>query len=187
MNIIKFPYHKIENESLKWFKASAAQGNIESMNKLGEIYRHGTNGARKNELKSITYLQKAALRGSAKAYQNLGEYYEFGIFVKQDKSKAAEYYEASIRYGNLDANYNLANLLIFGCNQVEQNIDRAIALYHISADSDNISAQIKLAKFYLDGEIIPQNRERAKKYFSMAAHNGDHLAQYHLATLLENE
>ena len=56
---------------------------------------------------------------------------------------------------------------------VKQNIDKAIKLLINAAENRSIKAQRELGKLYIDGQYMPQNREKAIYWLKKAAKRGD--------------
>ena len=66
---------------------AAEQGDVASMNTLGECYELGT-GVEKDEAKAVAWYRKAAELGFAGAQCSLGVCYFFGTGIKKDEAKA---------------------------------------------------------------------------------------------------
>jgi TPR repeat protein len=56
---------------------------------------------------------------------------------------------------------------------VAQDVDEGLSLLTKSADSGYYEAQYYLGKLFMEGKYVKKNIQRAKKYLSMAARQGD--------------
>lgn len=68
---------------------------------------------------------------------------------------------------------------------MEQDIEKGIALLTECADSGDVIACYRLGKIYLQGEIMPQNLDKAEKYLLLA--EDSEYTQYALAKLYLQE
>ena len=68
---------------------------------------------------------------------------------------------------------------------MEQDIEKGIALLTECADSGDVIASYRLGKIYLQGEIMPQNLDKAEKYLLLA--EDSEYTQYALAKLYLQE
>ena len=82
-------------ETVKLWKASAAQGNVGALKDVGLIYLKGEVTGKPDVPKAIKYLEKAAEHGQGQALYLLGEIYELGSNGKADKDLAIKYYKAA--------------------------------------------------------------------------------------------
>lgn len=82
-------------ETVKLWKASAAQGNVGALKDVGLMYLKGEVSGKPDVPKAIKYLEKAAEHGQGQALFLLGEIYEQGRNGKVDKDRAIKYYKAA--------------------------------------------------------------------------------------------
>ena len=71
----------------EWFNKAATQGSPEAMNRIGEMWAAGMNGA-PDQKEACNWYRKAATRGLAEAQYNLGLSYENGEGVSADPVEA---------------------------------------------------------------------------------------------------
>ncbi|MDJ0778582.1 MAG: tetratricopeptide repeat protein [Gammaproteobacteria bacterium] len=83
---------------------------------------------------------------------------------------------------DLKVRMKMAAMYISGAG-VEQDIDRAIAIYEAAAAEDVAFAQYRLARIYLDGELLPPAPARAFDWLQRAARLGFVDAQLELSRL----
>lgn len=93
--------------------------------------------------------------------------------------RAAELYEQS---GTRRALYNLAFMYDIG-DGVEEDFERAAALYRQSADLGFQDAQFSLGEMYREGRGVPQDDRRAMALFKQAAQQGHDEARSNLIVM----
>lgn len=110
-------------EARRWFTLAAKQGNGDSCNKLGVMYRNG-NGVRADPERAILWFSMGANLGDQFAQYNLGNSYLHGEWVARDFKQAARWHEASALRGNADSQYLMGCFYTEGLG-VERNPGRA--------------------------------------------------------------
>jgi TPR repeat protein len=103
--------------------------------------------------------------------------------LRAKSTDALPWFLKSAQAGSRDAQYEVGSSLLFGwgcrCenNKGEEWLRRA-------AESDQASAQVRLAEFALRNASDPQNVRLAARWLERAAARGDHDAMFYLAALL---
>ena len=92
-----------------YFTKSAAQGNLDAENAIGECYYNGY-GVSKSTKKAIEHYTIAANGGSSKAQYSLGFCYEKGHGILHSKRKAIEWYTKAAEQGHEEARKALERL-----------------------------------------------------------------------------
>ena len=101
---------------------------------------------------------------------------------------ASEYYRRAAGKGNASAMFCLGKLYWTG-KGVEQNRKTAVQYYRQAADAGNVEAMVMLGWVYYRGvyedkkTIVPQDLAKARKYYQMAADNGDDRSYYSLGNV----
>ena len=95
---------------------------------LGNKYRFGQNGLKKDVTMAVELYERAAELGATEAHNNLGVLYEEGKEVVQDMDKAFRHYDAAAMFGHVSARNNLG-----GIEGLAGNYDLALQHYLISA------------------------------------------------------
>ena len=126
--------------------------------------------------------QRVEQNDDVKAMALLGELYASGLGVKQDDTKAAEWYRRAADRGDREAMFALAMLRMAG-RAGPVNRDEAAKLLAAAARLKHPMASYNLAMLYLEGQLFPQDFARAAELFRVAAEAGSPEAQYALATL----
>ena len=116
---------------------------------------------------------------------NLGYNYEKGNGVKQDYSKAVEYYTKAANMGHAGAQCNLGNCYFYGFYNVKPDKSKAVKWYTKAANQGNASAQFNLGLFYEYGYGVKQDYAKAVEWYTKAANQGNASAQFYLGVFYE--
>ncbi len=142
-------------ESTKWLKKAAEQGNASALATLG-IYNEEGLGVRKSNQKAIEYFKKSVELGDATAQARLAGMYAEGKGVKVDYNLAADLYKKAADQNNPDAQAGLGLLYRLG-NGVEQNSNEAVKLFRLSVAQKNDSGILHLGNVYAKGDGVKQS------------------------------
>ena len=86
-------------ESVKWYKRSAMNGNTYAMINLGNMYNEGK-GVEQDSFKAFDWNLEAAKKGDASGMFNVSKKYEYGIGVEIDLEKAKYWGEKAEKLKN---------------------------------------------------------------------------------------
>ncbi len=144
---------------------------------------------RKSEYKPIlasefgAVLQKAKA-GDADAQFMLGVAYELGLGgAPMDLSAAAHWYERATKACNHQSSmHRLGYLFLYGLG-VAEDIEQGLRLWKSAALHNHVDAQMDLARAYEVGEKSKSSAEESRRWYAMAARNGDEQAAMKLAEL----
>jgi len=100
-------------EALKWFTASANQGNRDGQYYLGLMYLQG-NGVDRNEVTAASWIGKAASQGNSDAALDYGVLVFQGVGVKKDEKIGTQWLMIAAQKGNPIAQNRIARLYTFG-------------------------------------------------------------------------
>jgi len=128
--------------AVRWFLASANQGNADAMFKVAHRYRIGL-GIAQSESKAASWYVKAAAKYTAKAYKGeakdqfmLGHMRHHGLGVSQNKLEAAGWYKKAAEQGNAVACDILGRMYENG-EGVEQSDVEAASWYFKECGPEN--------------------------------------------------
>lgn len=166
------------------FAIAAANGDAESQNTLGLMYRDGTNGVQRDYAQAVRYFRLAADQGNADGEANLAVAYLFGHGVTEDAAQALHYFQLSAAKGNGSAEAGLGFMAEFGDGVP---VDPAQALYHYgrSARLGDSYGQAGLGFLYETGAGVTRNYETALHYFQLSAAHGNSYGENDAGTLYE--
>ena len=117
----------------------------------------------------------AAVAGDAAAMTSLGSCYELGGMagVKQDHSKAMEWYLKAAAAGDADAMCRIGTLNRSGCG-VSKDDAKAMDWYQTAARAGNAGAMVEIGNLYANDHGIPQDFTKAMDGCRKAAAAGTH-------------
>ena len=107
-----------------------------------------------------------------------------GKYVPKDLNRAVAYLEQATMRGNSYAAYLSGKILLK--EETVRDPERAIRCFEKAAQIGNDYAEYQLGKIYLQGDGVPQDRERAIAYLSAASAHGNQYAAQLLHSIEEN-
>ncbi len=116
--------------------------------------------------------------GSASIAHRLGRIWRDGLGVIPDDEKAEMWFRRAAEAGHSGTHYSLAKLLY-----EQGRISEAIPWYEQAAESGDPFASYQLGKFYLLGESVPKDIQKAVEHLTYAAEQDCSQAQYLLGKL----
>jgi TPR repeat protein len=142
---------------------------------LGNVYRTGFKGVRKDPAESLRWYQRALAVGHIAAAKTIGDMYYHGVGTRQDSRKAADYYLKAAQFGLPTAEFALAE--IYYSSGTPRDLKRALAWYQAAAKSEHPGALYALARAYDLGEAVPADPQKALGFYKLAALQGHSAAQ----------
>ncbi|PKP80547.1 MAG: hypothetical protein CVT79_14775 [Alphaproteobacteria bacterium HGW-Alphaproteobacteria-18] len=100
-------------EAVRWYRASAQQGDIDAQWALGNLYSQGFEGAQNIAVdltEAARWFLAAAEQGNAAAQREVGALYYYGRGTPQDTQKAIHWWQMAATQGDQTAVDNLANV-----------------------------------------------------------------------------
>ena len=130
---------------------------------LGLIFRDGLADKTSDVSKGKTLLENAGEQGYSKGYLELGRMYFDGELIHKDETKAADYYKKASELGNVNADFSLGKMYVFG-NGVKQNFDEADKHFELYAECSWDC--FRIGEIY---EKADKSYEKAVKWYTKAA------------------
>ncbi len=114
--------------------------------------------------------------------KNKAKYYYWGIRGKQDLTKALGLYLQAAERGDAMAQFIAGGMYYKGYG-TSPDKKKAFSLLYNAAQNDvsTVESQKLLGKFFIEGQIVPQNFKEAEIWFLKAAEAGDADSQSELA------
>ena len=162
----------------------ADQGNAHAALALGNRYFYGMHGFTKNMTRALEYYKKSHDTGSVAGTIAFAKMNLRGDGLEVNGTKAKELYEEVIQKADGNTNYiseaqnGLGYIFYYGMG-MEKNLTKALHHFELAANEGSSQGAFNAA-LLLDG--TGEDREKAFKYFQMAASDGNALAYYQLAT-----
>lgn len=115
--------------------------------------------------------QRLANQGYSTAQFDLGMMYDQGEEVRQDYTKAFEWYTKAANQGYANAQFNLGVMYLKG-RGVRQDYAKAFEWYTKAANQGVADAQYSLGLMYSYGMGVRENMVVSKEWFGKACDNG---------------
>jgi serine/threonine-protein kinase len=90
--------------------SAAEAGNPEAMDKLGQMYEHGSGGLPRDATEAFRWYNKGAVAGQASALYHLGTLYEAGVATARNLNEATRLYQKAAAAGSTEARARLSQL-----------------------------------------------------------------------------
>jgi TPR repeat protein len=123
------------------------------------------------ERDAVNLLENSAAQYYLPAITELGLNYYTGKFIKENKQKALDIWNAAENLGSMEARIRLAAAEIFGFVK-GSGIDAAIKILNEGEKQGSILAQVTLAYCYENGIGVGKNKAEAVKQYRNAAQRG---------------
>ncbi|TFA98315.1 Protein sel-1-like protein [Trichoderma ghanense] len=162
-----------------WFDRGDSQADALSRYGLGLMYLHGY-GVKENVVKAVELFRVSADHDYAPAQVQMGQLY-LDQGGTEDVRIANNYFELAARYGNIEANYYLAELVFHGLGR-EKLCSMALSYYKSVAEKAEplVSSWADANEAYEAGD-----HDLAFLHYLLAAEQGYEKAQTNVAYLLD--
>jgi len=142
---------------------------------LQEIYD------KRDEIEKNTTIVDEYTSSNRAAYR-LGWIYKKGEGVKQDYTKAAEYFQHLVDNGLKAGQYALGNMYKNG-QGVKQDYTKAAILFQEAANQGHTYSRTNLAALYISGQGVKVDKVKAYQLLTKSVEEGDNVAQHSLDIL----
>lgn len=178
---------KDNEKAIYWLKQAADQNDGKAFDELGDIYHTGEI-VPKNVDAAFNYYNKGAELGDLGAITSLGVMYMTGSGIEQNVAKAIELWKVASDAGHPSAIFSLANAYRTG-QGVPQDYTKALHLFDKVIDDEKVGpgAACWIGVFYEDGNGVPENKQEAIKYYTLAADKGFARGQFCLGFLYHRD
>jgi hypothetical protein len=168
-------------EASRAIRIAAADGIPAAQTVWGQLLLDGELVAR-DPVAAFRAFSIAADRGDLEALNMLGRCHEHGWGVPADQDRAADCFRRAAARGHVWAKVNLAQILMRR-GRIEDRM-RCYELFRSAVAAGNLKAKNSLARFLEEGWIGERDPAGAARLYREAAEEGDHWAQFNLATIL---
>jgi TPR repeat protein len=147
-----------------WDSIAAAMGSGRGYTNIGILYYNGW-GVTKDLTKAMTNFKQGYALKDMKAPRYLGMIYE----AKKNYTKAAKYYQAAYKTGDITGGISLAQLHLDG-NGVKQSTSDAIKIYKkllkdANGNSKAGDAAVAWGNLYVNGKYVTKDLAKAKEIY----------------------
>lgn len=105
--------------------------------------------------------------------------------MPQNHQEAAQWYRKAAEQGDIDAQYNIAQMSYKG-DGIQKNYEEAAKWYRKIAESGDSYGQYTIGHMYSKGKGVEQSYENAAEWYRKAAIQGFRTAQFNLGVLYYN-
>jgi len=171
-------------DAYKYYHILGDEGVTEALFEYGRNLKFGWEG-KQDAAKAFRIFQKGAVRGVSMCQWMLADCYKKGIGVEKNEKKAFFWIKEAAETNNPFAIDELSTYYHNGIG-TEKDLVKAAQLCKQIADDDRCAsahAQNNLAFFYLTGDGVEQDFEKAKYYFMKAISSGCQGKHYRNATI----
>lgn len=167
-------------QSLKWYKAAAAQGLPKALNSYGCILED------EQPSEALKLYKAAGEAGYSMGMSNYARCLYYGIGIEK---KIDDAYKWLIRAANADASNDGAQYMLgicyFNGEGVEKDLEASVKWYRKAADNGHQSAQYELGLCYLYGEGVEESFDDAIQWFRAGSARGEQRCTDKLADLAD--
>lgn len=174
-------------EAAQWWSKAAKQGYIKAIGNLGLCYQTGhgveadslmamklyTNSIKKGNEALLKQNAAVAEKGNVFAQVYTGYCYQHGIGTAKEAATAAKFYEMAAKKGSVDAQRELA-LILLNTKQPA----KAYEWFKKAADQGSLPATFYCGKLLMDGMGVKKDAQQGMIYMLKAADAGFPNAQY---------
>ena len=122
--------------------------------------------------------------GDATAYYYLGKMYAQGLGVEKDEQRAVEYYQKAEKAYNIDAAYELAEMLLAEAkDKNDERFQTGLKYLKRAAYAGQANALNQLGEMYEQGNNVTKDYKSAFGFYLMGALKGDAKSQFNVARL----
>ncbi|MCR5024948.1 MAG: SEL1-like repeat protein [Lachnospiraceae bacterium] len=165
----------------EYMQLAANAGNPDACKNMGLMYHKGDCGIQRNVPKAVEYYTRAAEQGNGDAMIKLANIYLDGDEgVDPDQAEALTYIRKLAAMGEESCIGYLQN---HGVTDMEANKETVDTFY--AAEHGDPDAMCEVGRFFDEGEIMPEDDDRAYFWYSKAAERGHAEAKLRLALYLE--
>lgn len=182
-------YNQDYKTALEWWARAAKQGNASAIGNMGLCYQAGNGVAADSVMATKLYLRsikegnqtlftqnvELAQKGSVFSNMLIATCYQNGIGVSKDVSKAIPFLTTAAEKNCLQAQKNLALILLNG-----KNAKAAAPWFKKASDNGDISSTFYYGKMLLEGLGVTQDKKEGANYLLKAAEAGFPQAMYYV-------
>jgi TPR repeat protein len=167
-------------------ETKAREGDPNAQFELARIYLRGSDGVRKDVIRSLELMKGAADQGHAEAMGGVGYFYASGTAVPKDDTAALTWFRKGAEAGGAKAQLNLGKMLAEG-KGTEKNEVEGRKWIKTAADQGQVDAAFAMGQILYFGDIGQEvDYKAAYPYLLVAAEAGNPDAQNIIGVMLEN-
>ena len=134
--------------------------------------------------KAYRYFRKAVEQDVVRAYYYLGELYYHGWGIARNLDSAIECFETAADDGDMDAEYALGMMYLYGNDALPRDMERALDYLESAANKGQPQSNNVLGSVFDEGTCVDRDPFKARQFYARGVAAGDAVALKNL-TLLE--
>jgi len=160
-------------EAIRWFREAGESGRLVAQFSVAVLLLEP--GPHHDPVEGLRWLRRAADGGYPDAHARIGEMYFTGRGVERDRVEAMRWMQGAAEAGDLESQNNLAVLHLLTYEDLDDpalgkpHLEQALRWLQSAAAIGFAPAQKNLGALYLDGSVVPADRERAISWLRRAA------------------
>ena len=153
----------------EWYLKAADQGNLKAMHNLGVLFLTGR-GTPKDPAQGYRWIRKAADKGDAGSAYITGFLLIKGEGVTKNTAEGVGWLRKAADAGDANALARLGQDTYFGDDGITKDPKAALPLIQAAAEKGNPWACETLGLFYLHGELVPKDQQKASLWLNKGPH-----------------
>ena len=174
---------KEAEDTVRWFRKSAEQGNVWAQGVLGACYMAGE-GVSPDSEEGMRWVRKAAEQGNAWAQLALGICCQEGMGGAKDKKEGAHWIRKAAEQGIALAQVELAYCYNRG-EGVAKDYKEAVRWFRKAAEQGYNPAMNGLGLYYAHGQGVPEDEKKAVRWWHKGIEQGCTASQHNLGVNLQ--
>ena len=175
-----------EPEWRAWLQKAADLDNAEGQYFSGLLLYENESATEEDKEKAIRYYFSAAQKGNADAQATIGDGYYLGKIGEKDFKQAAIWYQLAANQDHPLATNNLANFHERGIGGIKVDHEKAFKLFLRAAYLGSNYAQTTVGKYYIDGDVVEENKSEAFAWTWIATENQSEYAEKKIEYLVQD-
>lgn len=175
-----------EPEWRAWLQKAADLNNAEGQYFTGLLLYESDSATEEDKEKAIKYYFSAAQKGNADAQATIGDGYYMGVIGEKDFKQAATWYQLAANQNHPFATNNLAGFYDRGLGGIKVDHEKAFKLFLRAAYLGSNYAQTTVGKYYIDGDLVEENKSEAFAWTWIAAENKSEYAERRIEFLVQD-
>ena len=174
-----------EPEWRAWLQKAADLNNAEGQYASGLLLYENESATEEDKEKAIKYYFSAAQKGNADAQATIGDGYYLGVIGEKDFKQAAIWYQLAVNQNHPFATNNLASFYDRGIGGIKVDHEKAFKLFLRAAYLGSNYAQTTVGKYYIDGDLVEENKSEAFAWTWIATENKSEYAERKIEFLVQ--
>lgn len=171
----------LTEEEIRTLTVLADKGDGKAQLRLGQSYLFEKRVP--DYSRAYRYFRKAAEQDVVRAYYYLGELYYHGWGIARNLDSAIECFETAADDGDMDAEYALGMMYLYGNDALPRDMERALDYLENAANKGQPQSYNVLGTVFEEGTCVDRDPFRARQFYARGVAAGDPVALKNLTQL----